>query len=105
MLTGVNPKHHKNFSHENITIAVADTAIEVTFSDNVSQLTIHSPSIDIFIGYTEAEVNTPPSGSVGSRVKVTADTWTVKGWQGRSVWLVNATPGETAADIYVLGEQ
>jgi len=106
--TGTNPSKSKTFAHEDVAIIVTDVAVDKSFIDNITQLTIRTP-IDLYIAKTEAEATTPATGQLNSRVSILAAAQSTElSWSGSDLWIVNAVAGETTTPpdlIYILGEQ
>ena len=109
--TGISPTISAEFTHEAVAIPVTDTAVEVVFDDNVTKLTINSPTIDLWACKTELGATTPATGGLNSRFWIPGGLYTfvIKEWAGSSIWIVNKVSGEVAtaaADlIYIGGER
>jgi len=106
--TGISPSISKTFALEGVEITVTDVAVDKSFIDNVTQLTIRTP-IDLYVAKTAAAATTAATGQLNSRVNIRAAAQsTLLSWAGSSLWIVNAVPGETTTPpdlIYILGEQ
>lgn len=96
--TGVNPTTSKQFTYE-VTTPV-DT-VEKIFGDNIKTLTINS-TVNIWIAKTEDAVNAVPSGELGGRVPIDANTALEIEWGHDRLWIKNRP---STIDISVVGEQ